>query len=136
MTRKSKRLYVELFKVLKELELKPKSISLDFENASISAAEEVWPSSKIEGCFFHFSNAIKKYVNSHCPNLKNAILNDSHPSQHLLTLNKFRALALIPLEFAEEAVQKVINEASAYESGVFEKFIEYFKSYWIRKVGI
>jgi hypothetical protein len=135
MTKKSMKLYVALFQLLSDLELSPKSMSVDFEIAAIKASKYVWPEIKIEGCFFHFSTAVKKYVNSKCPELKRAILSENHPSQHLLIVNKFRALALVPLQFFEISLEIIENDLKKLDDqSIFNNFLIYFESFWINKV--
>ena len=40
----------------------PKIINVDFEKACINALARVWPDSVIAGCYFHFTQAIRRKV--------------------------------------------------------------------------
>ena len=137
MSKKSKNLYKELFQVLKDLELTPKSLSIDFELASIKAAKDIWPDIQIAGCHFHFTNAIKKYVNAKCPDLKKIIFNEEYPSRHMIIINKFRALAVTPLDYVQSALEIIYKEIENLPNPeIMTKFIDYFDSFWINKVFV
>jgi hypothetical protein len=65
MKRKTKELYMELFRVLKEgvrtrfnRQLKPSYISTDYESAVLSAITESFQDTQLAGCLFHFSQAL------------------------------------------------------------------------------
>ena len=45
-----------------DLKLNPKLIMVDFEKAAIKAFRRAFPSVRIKGCLFHFTNAIFKKV--------------------------------------------------------------------------
>ena len=67
MSRKSQECYINAFELLAEiaenfdLVLNPPYVLTDFEKAAINAIKEVFPESKISGCFFHWTqNLIKK----------------------------------------------------------------------------
>ncbi|CAF1116456.1 unnamed protein product [Brachionus calyciflorus] len=62
LPRKNHIIYVKMLKQLRDgLELYPKSITTDCEKAFINAVEEVFSTSKIFGCYFHFKQSM--YLN-------------------------------------------------------------------------
>lgn len=51
--------YIKMFEMLTEKipDWKPKTVTVDFESASICALQQLFPEAHIQGCFFIFSNA-------------------------------------------------------------------------------
>jgi len=47
------------------LSIKPEFVMCDFELALRNAIQECFPSSKIAGCYFHYSKALWHYMASH-----------------------------------------------------------------------
>ena len=64
MKRKNSRSYEKLFELLKNVYhvTDPHNIIMDFEQASFNMHSNVFPSSTIHGCLFHFSQIIWRYI--------------------------------------------------------------------------
>lgn len=60
MTKKTDKLYVAVFERVKEMlpTFSPNVIVMDFEAALIGAVSEVFPDAEVQGCFFHFAQAV------------------------------------------------------------------------------
>ena len=56
--------YRKIFSTLKEHypSLQPETIMIDFERASINAIEQNFPTAELQGCFFHFGQAIWRHI--------------------------------------------------------------------------
>lgn len=52
--------YKTIFKALKsdQPNYSPKQINVDFEQAAIKAAKSVFPTAKIQGCYFHLKQSV------------------------------------------------------------------------------
>lgn len=66
MSRKTERAYVSLFQKILEIEpeWQPEILIVDFERAAMVALRILFPNSRIQGCWFHSSQAVWKRVNS------------------------------------------------------------------------
>lgn len=65
MSRKNKEAYINLFKFIKNevcLSWYPKSITVDFEQASIDAIKRVFPLTNIHGCWFHHAQCVFRNI--------------------------------------------------------------------------
>lgn len=61
MTHKKKALYKAVFEYLKnELSVDASSVMSDWERAIRSAAREIWEHVELSGCYFHFTQALKR----------------------------------------------------------------------------
>jgi hypothetical protein len=56
--------YCRMFDALKSLKpnLNPKTILIDYEKAAINAIKTVFPSTKVNGCFFYLSQCMWSHV--------------------------------------------------------------------------
>lgn len=59
--------YVQMFQKLIEHRpnLKPRQINIDFEQATIKAVRTVFPETKLQGCNFHFNQAVVRQMGQH-----------------------------------------------------------------------
>jgi transposase-like protein len=67
---KTESTYITVFEELKEMmsarfyESKLHTFRSDFEKATMNAITQVFPGTKLEGCFFHFAQANYRRINS------------------------------------------------------------------------
>ena len=56
--------YRKIFSTLKEHypSLQPETIMIDFERASTNVIEQNFPTAELQGCFFHFGQAIWRHI--------------------------------------------------------------------------
>ena len=68
---KSNATYVALFNLLRQRwpNFQPRSASIDFEYASITALQQVFPGIEIFGCLFHLVKNLKKHLGDPTINL-------------------------------------------------------------------
>lgn len=87
--------YREIFKqlVAKKPTLKPPQINLDFELATIKAAKDVFPQTKLQGCLFHLAQAVVRNLGQH--ELKGRYENEIKFSSEIRQLI---ALAYLPID--------------------------------------
>ena len=96
---KKKTIYTKAFGRLKssafELNyiLDPKIVLLDFEKAAISAIQEVFPTCKVLGCYFHFIQAIWKNIQS--KGLTDDYRNDLYFKKWVLYFIKFHSKIIL-----------------------------------------
>lgn len=66
-TNKQADTYVDMFRKLLEHrpKLKPPQINIDFEQATIKAVRAVFPGTKLQGCNFHFNQAVIRQMGQH-----------------------------------------------------------------------
>ena len=71
MSHKDTALYGNIFRsILQEannrnIEIRWNSLKVDFEDALINAFTETFPLVNIEGCYFHFGQAINRWLQNH-----------------------------------------------------------------------
>jgi hypothetical protein len=76
------------------LDIEPESLNVDFELAVFNAAQKVWPDCEIEGCYFHLSQAILKWIKDE-KQIFNTYKNDANFRKNYRQL---QALAYVPVE--------------------------------------
>lgn len=111
------------------LNLRPTSVMSDYEVGLRKALQEVYPGLITRGCYFHFTQAIRKRA-SQIPGFFNSL--KSCALQHKL-YHKFLRIPLLPASEIVKGFELLKTEAEKYE--VFEPFISYYSSQWIHKEG-
>lgn len=68
MSRRRKRDYVAVFQKIRSLlpDLAVEGFVMDFERATWSAVEEVFPDARVQGCSFHWGQAVMRKVANLC----------------------------------------------------------------------
>lgn len=133
MTHKSAECYTDLFKYIENhvFQLQPAQVMTDWESALRLAINNVYPSTDIKGCWFHYCSAIRRKAEK--------VVKDFH----LLKTDKnayeiYRQLLSIPLlpsEYIEDGYHAVKHKARF--DGLFEKFkalFEYYEEQWLKVV--
>jgi len=110
MLRKTQDLYVEVFEKMKELapQFAPQCAMADYEEASVSAFQQVFDGAGVVGCWFHFAQAIIKRVNK--LGLKDAHGHDSHAQE---TIHCLTSLPLLPAAEITAAVSEIEDQINA-----------------------
>lgn len=131
MSRRTKAAYVALFKYIEEniVKLEPTSVMSDFERALRSAASDVFLGVIIRGCYFHYSQAIVKYV-QHLPDLVTAINGDTALER---IFYQFLRLPLLPAHKIQEGLDVLKSQAEPFRA--FDPLIAYFERQWMRIVS-
>jgi len=126
---KSSKAYQKLLNIVVEhcrpYILSPDLVVMDYEMAAISAAEKVFPGASIQGCHFHFSQAIKRQLST---DMK---IKAEESVQFALLIKSFYALAFLPPEHIEIAFVELKSTISPIFSAILEDFLNYFSATWV-----
>lgn len=128
MTSKTKLSYVKLFRGITELlepygPIRVARICVDFESAVWGAIRNVFPSVKVQGCGFHFYQAIfRKIQELGLSNLYRTNRKVQHTCRKLMTLN------LLPNRFIPE----IFYSMKANSSSITRPLFQYFEKNWLK----
>ena len=134
MTNKSQKMYrnaLEWIFKLSGRRIMPQTVSCDFELGLINAIQGIFPYAKINGCLFHWKQAIKRKLSS----LK--FKNEKEIIEYAMHKNSIDILTVIPIdEIREKGILYVkdILKDSIYQGDDNQKMItfgNYFKKYWM-----
>lgn len=128
MTRRTKAAYIGLFEYIEAniCHLNPLSFMTDFESGMRNAIRQVYPTCDIRGCYFHYSQAIRKRGQK-ITGFYEKIVADKE--MHRL-FHKFLVLPLLPQDQICSAYDRLETSAQTY-TPIFDEFIKYFKMQWI-----
>lgn len=131
LTRKTKRAYLAFLAFIERnvCELNPTSVMTDFETALRNALRETYPGINVQGCYFHYTQAIRRQA-SQIPNMFLALNREPERSQ---VFHKFLVLPLLPKELIAEGFEILKREAAQFGT-TFVEFVEYFNRQWMLKV--
>ncbi|XP_032690403.1 uncharacterized protein LOC116853433 [Odontomachus brunneus] len=117
--------YIDVLrKVCNVLKIIPDTVMSDFEKAEKPALHTVFPSAKIIGCFFHYSQALVRNAGKH------GILKDDGYESGLSAIKLLKSLAFLPKKLIEEGfelISKIIFKDCPY----LQSFFNYYKKTWI-----
>ncbi|KAL4154547.1 hypothetical protein QTP88_000404 [Uroleucon formosanum] len=126
---KKENTYSTMFRNLKLIkpDLNPISILIDFEKAVINSIKTEFPQTKIQGCFFHLSQALWRHIQEY--GLQTQYCNDP---VFALELKKLAALAFVPIEKVIEYFEGLLeNEFYTKNEKLLSPLISYFECTWI-----
>lgn len=129
MTRKTTQSYVALFKYIEEniFELEPTEFMTDYEDGMRLAIKTRWPTVKIRGCWFHYSQAILRK----CRKLSmNTLLRKSANARAVK--RQIASLPLLPADKIREGFKAIkLTAAKKRVSLRFGRLFKYVESYWL-----
>ena len=134
MTNKSQKMYrnaLEWIFKLSGRRVNPHTITCDFEMALINALQGIFPYSKINGCLFHWKQAIKRKLGS----LK--LKNEKEIIEHAMVKFSMDILTLIPIDelrskgipFVKDTLKDSIHEID--DINKMKSFWNYFEKFWM-----
>jgi hypothetical protein len=129
---KAESTYRTFLKAVKDLCLQkyPKSIMMDFEKTAVNVFTEEFANSRLQGCFFHFSQAIYRHVQS-------AGLQASYAAnpEFALMLRHLPALAFVPIQNVQDYFNYLV-ESSFFEENEasLTLHVNYFEDTWIGRL--
>ncbi|XP_022179373.1 uncharacterized protein LOC111039990 [Myzus persicae] len=137
MSRKNKEAYINLFKFIKNEVCPswyPKSITVDFEQASIDAIKRVFPLTNIHGCWFHHAQCVFRNIQ------KKGLAELFQENLEVRDLvHMLMALPLLPSHKIHEGydiIKQFYNEDLKVNLNVFQRqqmktMFRYYKNTWI-----
>jgi len=129
MSCKTKVAYIKVLTAIKELtepygQLQLEKVSLDFEIATWLAFKTVFPGIRLEGCAFHFSQAVFRKI------LELGLASFYRNSPRINKLcRKLMTLNLLPHRFIKPTFQDLKREA---RGTLTKQLLEYFENTWIK----
>ena len=105
----------------------PDTFVVDFEAAEHNAIQAVYPDTRIQGCHFHYCQALKDRINK-LPGIKE----DAHLSQ---LMGCFYAIPFLPLHDVEDGYHILENNLLNYYPAITsesQRFLEYYERTWIQ----
>lgn len=135
MTRKNQASYAAVLERIKkhmEEELRilwdPMYVSMDFEEAEAGAFREVFPETKIAGCFFHYRQCIQKWLQS------NRLLKLYKSNMEVrIHVEKMAALCYLPVESVEDGFSMVMETSPSELDAKVSDFNDYMYEQWVSK---
>jgi hypothetical protein len=121
-------IYKHIFSFLRDaLDLQPGNIMIDFELAPRKALREVWPKAAINGCNFHFAQALWRKARL-LEEMK--IVRQNETAKKILKM--YTRLSLLPLEKIDQGVAAIEQlQRQKKLTAAFERFHSYFKKTWL-----
>ena len=135
MSRKTQALYTKVFDKIRNLvpQFAPTCAMADFEEASVSAFQEVFGNVTVSGCWFHYAQALMKRVNKE--GLKEAYTRDEDVGS---VVHCLMSLPLLPPRAIPDALSDIQAQVSADNPNAsrLQKLIAYVHRQWITKRSI
>ena len=107
--------------------LKPDRIIIDYEAAEIKAIKAVYPGVDVDGCLFHYGQAVNRKTKS----INNSVL----APQKKIDTSRVSALPYIKLDDLDSLWQLLKAELTAMNPTAADKFVKYFEHTWIGNAG-
>lgn len=134
MTRKSEACYRHLLTYIQKnvFNLRAESFMTDFEISMRNAVQKLYPQAKHYTCWFHFCQAVKR----HASKIENFTVTIRANPEARKIYHKLMCIPLLPIHAIEDAFYELKEEALAFDSIFFRRFLSYYENQWIRKVGV
>lgn len=123
--------YKRLFRLLKKKlpNFRPTEFHIDFEAAAINAIKDEFPGAQVNGCNFHFNQALWRKIQQ--LGLSVAYKNNTEIRDHLKMV---AALAYVPREYVSEGWLSIMETSP--DDKLLTKFYDYFVDNWIEKTEL
>lgn len=132
MSRKTQASYAHVFNYIHRniFDMTCASIMTDFESAMRNALRALLPTVPITGCWFHYSQALRRRASS----LKDFVQWINCNKSAGTTFRRFFYLPLLRSTHIAEAFRMLKAESSIYEHKMFNEFVAYIEKQWINRV--
>ena len=131
MTHKDEELYSAVVLKIKELlQLQPTSMMSDWEKGSRNAFKYVYPGTRIYGCWFHYTQAIWKYIRKF--GLTSSYRNVPELSVFVRQIMAIPFLPNVLIYSTYSCLQP--PKLQEIEKRKLDDFIKYFKKYWLTQI--
>ena len=119
--------YNQIFSTLKESDtsLQPDTIMIDFERAALNALTQNFPTAVLQGCYFHFGQAIWRQIQALGFQLRYQC-----DEEFAVVMKPFRALAFVPKIDVIPCYEELIDSLSNDLVDDLSDFIHYFEKTW------
>lgn len=140
MSHKIEEAYIHILQYIKSnvIDMNPKNVISDFECGIRNAFKYVYPEVKMIGCWFHYTNALRRKASK----ITGFISHLNRNKQAKSLYSKFVYLPLLKPSHITEAYHLLRKEAmdEKFISGqsresFFIPFIKYFEHQWMKKVS-
>ena len=120
--------YNQIFSTLKERDpsLQPDKIMIDFERAALNALTQNFPTAELQGCYFHFGQAIWRQIQALGFQLRYQC-----DEEFAVVMKQFRALLFVPEIDVIPCYEELIDSLSNDLVDDLSDFIHYFEKTWI-----
>lgn len=135
MTNKTLQAYQDVFQFIEDnlFKMEPQSFMTDFEDAMRTAIKNRWPNCEINGCWFHFKQAVQRRCNI-LPGMKR-LLNKSFHARKIK--NMLMSIPLLPEDKIKEGYQSIQDYSKKWKlDAQFAELFAYFERQWLREVRL
>ena len=140
LTSKDTDIYLEGFTFLKSLyDFAPQTIMVDFEMALRNSLSQVFPSAVVDGCYFHFCQAVLRWVRenglkkSYDDGINNPLTNSWTPGPVRVWIRRLMQLAFLPVDDVVPSFIELLDLIPA-DLGL-DDFLNYFMTTWVQGVS-
>ena len=139
LTNKTQELYLEAFTKLNEV-LEFYVIMVDFESGLRNALSQSFPSASVDGCAFHFAQAVIRWLNenglksasNHCS--RDQQTNNITPAPVRLWVRRFLNIAFVPRKPVIPAFFELLDSMPHDTGLVLDGFVNYFMTTWVQGI--
>lgn len=126
MSRKTEEAYTAVFKYINDniIDLNGKASMTDYEKVMRNALKKLFPNMKLDACWFHFTQAVKKNAFKHA-GMKRLIRTNTDAAN---VYYKLQALPLLPANEIQTACLMLKSQAPVK----FKKFLQYYERQWLQ----
>ena len=122
---KEEKTYEELFEFLKEQNLYPESVTMDFEQAAIKALRKCFPDTTVHGCLFHFCQCLWRKIQSL------GLQGWYRDPDNALIIKQIQALAFVPPSDVIDLFTEFMQLLDQETDEVLSEFLGYFEITWL-----
>lgn len=126
---KTRQTYERLFRLLKGDNWNPSSVTIDFEQAVISAIQNVFPTVELNGCHFHYTQCIWRKVQE-----VGMVTEYKNNDEIRLHIRMCAALAYLPLEDLDDGWLTI--QESSPNNEKLQEFYDYYVEQWLQNSTI
>ena len=94
----------------------PETIIIDFETGVKNVLEEEYPSSNMQGCYFHLHQSMQRWLR------RNELLNCYRDDHFSLIYNMLKSLAFLPVDDVQHVFQEVMAACRTREEEMLAKY--------------
>lgn len=124
-SKKDEQTYERIFNFLKERNLNPTSISVDFERAVINSIKKIYPDTIVYGCFFHFGQCLWRKIQSL------GLQSWYNETSNAFIIKQFQALAFVPPDYIYAFFEELLSSLTEEIESALDEFLAYFEVTWL-----